>query len=111
MMPNVNKAIFGLGQRVQFTIVQKKVVDYEEVDNRMAVRETVGSLQPFPDRELEMMPEGQRKWKHWTYYTQDKLELDWELCDLAGKQYRVVSTQDWSQAGYVRYVLTEQPIV
>lgn len=109
MMPDVSKALYGLGQPVQFSVVQKTASDFEVSQARLTVKKTIGSLQPYPERELRLLPEGQRKWKHWTYLTRDKLVLDWELCDSSGKQYRVLSSQDWASAGYNRYVLTEQP--
>lgn len=111
MIHSVATALGNTGQPAQFSVKTKAAVDFEVVEARAAVKRTAGFLQPTPARELKMLPEGQRDWKHWTYYTRDRLQLDWELLDPQGLQYRVLESRDWSQAGYHRYLLQEQPKV
>ena len=108
-MPNLATAIRGFEETMEFTIVQKTVVDHEIVENSKApvILWFEGNVQPMHSRDLMIKPEGQRNFKWWDLWTEMELKNDDIIKDRNGLTYRVMGGNDWSQAGYQKYTLTE----
>lgn len=111
MMPQMQTAIFGFEQTIQFQIVKKTVSDHDLVESSKVkpVLWFEGCLQPLNPRELLVKSEGERKWKWWTLWTDMDLEVDTVVKDQEGVVYRVMASSHWSQAGFQQYQLTEGP--
>lgn len=111
MMPSMASAIMGFEETMQFTIVNKQVVDHEisESSKTPVILWFEGNIQPLHSKELLVKPEGERKWKWWSLFTEMDLEVDTIIADRNGVQFRVMASNDWSQAGYQQYQLTEGP--
>lgn len=113
MIPQVQTTIFGLEQTMQFQIVKKTVVD-GELAEAAKVRPVLwfeGSLQPLHPRELLVKPEGERKWKWWTLFTDLALEVDTVIKDSDGAEFRVMASSNWGRSGYFNYQIIEGPAV
>jgi hypothetical protein len=109
MFPTMRDVLAGFGRRNQFARVSKTAVDYEVSETKASVQWFVGVFQPIPTRKLIVKPEGQRTWKWWTLWTNQSLNLDDIVQDQCNKQFRVMSVEDWGEAGYYTYELAEQP--
>ena len=67
---------------------------------------TSGVAMPLSDRELQILPEGQRAWRwKYLYVTEDLGLKTGDNAWLKGIIYRVMSSKDWSDYGYWRYVI------
>lgn len=108
-IPNVSGALWGLTKPNQFAIINKKIVDHELVETNASVTVFQGNLQPVPPRKLRILREGERNWKFWGLTTTQVLRNDDVIVDGSGKQYRVVTLEDWNDAGIGEYLLAEQP--
>jgi hypothetical protein len=106
-LPNVSEAFWDLEDDVLFHVVKKSVDDFEAVDTGMAIVSFPAVVQPLNPRKLLIKPEGERKWNWLTLFTTMNLDLDSIIEDAAGRQYRVMSQNDWG--GHKEYDITEQP--
>jgi hypothetical protein len=102
-------ALWGLKTEAKFALLEKKVVDHELVETNVIVARFTANLQPAPPEALRILPEGERKWRHWAMLTTQDLPNDSVVVDAAGRQFRVVSLTDWRAAGFEGYLLSEQP--
>ena len=111
MMPSLATTIFGFEETMQFAIVVKTPIDHDivETSKTPVLLWFEGNVQPLHQKELLVKPEGERKWKWWSLYTDMDLEVDTIITDRNGTEYRVMASSDWSQAGYQSYQLTEGP--
>lgn len=111
MMPNMMSAINRFNKTMQFQIVEKEIIDAQLVETSK-VKVALwfeGALIPARPRDLLVKTEGERKWKHWDLYTDIVLQVDWVIKDVNGLLYRIMSSQDWDQAGFVKYELVQGP--
>lgn len=111
MMPNMVTTIFGLEQTIVFQLVEKTIVGMDLVETTKVRPELFfeGVIQPIHPKELLVKPEGERKFQWWNLITDLQLEVDQIIKDEKGSIYRVMSSNDWSQAGFYTYQLTEGP--
>lgn len=111
MFPIMNDAFSGLVQQAQFALVRFVKQDGDTVESAEDVGFFLGSLQPLNPRKLLVKPEGWRKWKWFTLFTNTAQELavgDF-VRDARGLQYRVMGKNDWSQAAYNEYQIIQAP--
>lgn len=111
MMPLMADAFSGLVQQAQFAIVKRVKQDGDVVESAEAVGYFLGSLQPLHARNLLVKPEGWRKWKWFTLFTNANQELavgDF-VRDPRGLQYRVMAKSDWGEAGFNEYQIIQSP--
>lgn len=102
-------ALFGFTRRVELARVSKASVDHEVVETKADVKWFSAVLQPLSPQKLQVKPEGQRQWKFWDAWSTESLINDDIVKDRCQKEYRVMSRQDWSEAGYYFYELVEKP--
>lgn len=111
MMPNMVTALHGFEDTMQFTVVRKTVVEGDIVEDSR-VKPTLwfeGAIQPLHPKELLVKPEGERKWKWLSLFTDMDLSVDDQVIDTMGNKYRVMSVGDWETAGINIYQLVEGP--
>ncbi len=107
--PNMKGALWGLTKENQFALLRKTIVDHELVETNDVVLRFQGTLQAVTPTRVLTLAEGERDWKTWNMLTSVELPGDSIVADATGKQYRVMSSGDWSASGYWIYVLQEQP--
>ena len=105
--PNLAEAFWDWNSTVTLKIVDKEINDFEVTESKIVDNSFSGILQPMPPQQLMVKPEGQRGWKFWELWTETFLALDMIVEDADGKIYRVMSRDDWGNAGYMHYELTE----
>jgi hypothetical protein len=111
MMPNLVQTIQGFERSLQFKLVTKTVNGMDVIETSTVKPPLFfnGTLEPLHSRELLIKPEGERKFKWWELWTELDLHVDDQIQDEFGTLYRVMSSQDWRQAGYRHYELIEGP--
>jgi hypothetical protein len=107
--PDMSGALWGLMEPMQFNVVTTTVVDGEAIETPSNQIVFDGVLQPLSPRLLWIKPEGERKWKWWTLFTAQDLDLDNILQDEQGLQYRVMKEWDWRSADFQEYEIIQAP--
>lgn len=106
-LPNVNNALAGWQQPMQFIVVTKSVVNFKNVETSV-ITNFQGVIVPFTAQQLLIKPEGQRGPKWQMLYADPSLDL--KLDDQVlyqGRTFRVKGLSDYSQYGYLQYELQE----
>ncbi len=102
-LPNVGESIQELLQSVIATYIQKQQINGYTQEVLITIL-TRASIQPFTAQQLKIMPEGQRKWRYFTVYTQKNLDLQPdEIFAIKGINYRILGKTDWSDYGFFQY--------
>lgn len=109
MMPQMQNTLLNWGEWVQMKIISKQPVDFEVQDNVLAVLTIDMMLTAMKSKDVNRKPEGERIWKWWNGITRETIESDTVLQDPNGVEYRVMNTNDWSQAGFFLCELVQQP--
>lgn len=109
MIPNVSAAMNNWTVPVQLRLVSRVAVDFEAAENVLDVVVFEAVMQPMPPQRVNRKPEGERAWKWWEAWSTKSLNADDVVQDENGLQFRVGSVQDWSQAGFFKYDMTEKP--
>lgn len=109
-VPNMSETLFDWFQTMVFTIIEKKVVFFqnEEVPTNYNF---LGVWQPFTSSQLMLKPEGQRSWDWFTLHSTPNLPMKND--DVVGynlRQYRVMKKTDYTEYGYIEYQLIEDYI-
>lgn len=107
MLPLMNDALGGLTDQVQLAILNKTQENFNTVETIKTVGYFLACLQPLHPRQVAVKPEGLRRWKWWSMWTKQDIPVDNYIQDQGGLQYRVMSKNDWSRAGYIEYELIE----
>lgn len=106
-LPNLSSALLNWFMPMVFTRVKKETINFKVVETALNVN-FQGVWQPLTKRELEMKPEGQRSWKWYRVFAVPALQLvPDEIIQFRGERYRVMSTLDYRDYGYVEYDLVQ----
>jgi hypothetical protein len=111
-VPNMTEALTDWLQKMSFTQVVKTGVGFEVLETPTTTT-FWGVIMPFSVRQLQLLPEGQRAWTWYNIYTQYCLTLQVDDViqiigiNLALKNARVMSRENFSQYSYVHYTLVE----
>lgn len=106
-VPDVSGAMRDWFQPMVFTRVVKTTVAFQVVETAYDTA-FWGVIQPFTDRQLQMLPEGQRAWTWQTLYADPVLSLQVdEVVIYRGVQTRVGSCKNYDIYGYVVYNLVQ----
>lgn len=103
--PSMKSAVMAWAQSTKVFIVAKRQNDY--LTEESYFEQTVNMFRVPTGQNLEMKPEGQRRWNSETIYADNSLDL--KVDDIiifeciSGQRFRVVSKTDWNQFGYVEY--------
>ena len=104
-MPNVAEVLDGwMIPLVMYKQVQNVVDGFLEITQQRL--DFQGVWQPFTDKQLALLPEGQRAWSH--YWLHVKMPIDLNVADevvYLNKRYKVLSLKDYSLNGYCDYHL------
>lgn len=111
-LPDVSGALLEWFQPLIFTKITKETVNFQLRETQTEVN-TFGVIQPLSGRNLQMKPEGQRKWD-WqqlhaaigTPLAVDDIVVSVNLKD-GNTPYRIMSKKDYSAYGYIVYELQE----
>lgn len=107
-MPDVSGAILEWLQPMTFTLLAKSVVAFKNKESTPIPIQTQGLWQPYQPRNLQQTQEGQRSWRWFRMFTLPGSGLDVDnIISYLGQNYRVMSINDWTLAGYVEYKLVQ----
>lgn len=109
MFPNVSSVFFNWTSTVQMKVINKEAVDFELVEDTLGIDTFEAVIQALSPKEVQRKPENERIWKWWEMWSTTHIEKDTVIQDPNGVEFRVQSTQDWSQGGFYHSELTEQP--
>ncbi|MDE2019615.1 MAG: hypothetical protein KGJ13_04690 [Patescibacteria group bacterium] len=99
MIPNVLDGVADFQVRLRLARVTKTQSDYDTIETSTDLHYFSAIIQPIPPTRLLVKPEGQRTWKWFRLWAQERLKLDDYVADGNGKQYRVMTKQDWDLGG------------
>jgi hypothetical protein len=103
-------AFWNLTDPIAFKVVSTAAVDFEAVETLENQIVFDGFLQPMQPRELMVKPEGERRWKWLTLFTEQVLQPAAILQDEEGANYRVMKLSDWNKlASYGMYQIIQAP--
>ena len=105
--PDVSGALQEYFQNMVFTPVQKTVSGFEviEVGDPINFR---GTIQPFTERQLMLLPEGQRAWTWFLLHSDPSLTLNVDdVVTWRGKQTRIMGRKDFQLYGFVEYRIVQ----
>lgn len=109
MMPQVSSVFFNWMSTVQMKVINTAPIDFESVDNVLDVITFEAVVTPMKPKEINRKPENERAWKWWDMWSTTEFPDNTVVQDPDGLQFRIRSTDDWSQAGFFHADMTEQP--
>lgn len=106
-LPNVSDAMASWFQPMQFLLLTKTVVGFQNFETTSPVNFR-GVIQPMADKTLMVKPEGERDWSWMQLHSDPSLALNTDdVVIYSGTQYRVMALKDYTQYGYLEYHLVE----
>ena len=108
MFLNMGTAMWGLRRAQHFKRVSRTPVDFEAKETFDPPKQFDGILAPLKAQRLLIKPEGERSWKWFTLFTKLELNLGDVVEAVDGKTYQVMLKEDWSDAGFFAYEITER---
>jgi hypothetical protein len=109
MLPQLGSVLNGWTKPSQMRVVTQSAVDFELKETVDAVEWFEVLLTPMTARKVDRKPENLRTWKWWEAYTTANMKVDTVVQDPDGLQFRVQDKNDWSEAGFFRYDIVQQP--
>lgn len=105
--PDVSGALQGYFQNMQFIPVLKTVLGFQSLETPNPI-DFQGVIQPYTERQLMLLPEGQRAWTWLLLHADTSLVLQVDdVVTWNGKQTRVMTRKDFGLYGYVEYRLVQ----
>jgi hypothetical protein len=106
-LPNMSTTLEGWFQNLVVGILTKTIVNFRTVETTQDF-ETKGVLQPFSERQLEILPEGQRAWMNYMLHCQPSLSLKPDdTVTIKGNRYRNMGIMGYDDYGYIQYRLVK----
>lgn len=106
-LPNMSQTIIGWFQPIIFGIVEKTLVDFEEVKTITPVN-TQGVVQPAGYEILDIMPEGDRNWDIQEVHCLPNIQVKvGEFIYWNDLKYRILKRENFSEYGYMHYIVRE----
>ncbi len=106
-LPDVGDVLMDWFQELTFTKITKTVVNYENVEAETEYT-MHGVRQPLNAQQLEMKPEGQRRWRWEMIHALPTVELfNDDVVVFDGVRYRVKDKWNWKEYGFIEYHIVE----
>jgi hypothetical protein len=106
-LPNMTSTLTDWFQVITFVMIKKKVENFQVSESPTSIT-FQGVVENIKASNLEMRPEGQRKWAWISVFTTPELELEIdEVFRYQNKNYRVMTKNDWGVYGYLEYECME----
>jgi hypothetical protein len=106
-IPDVSGALQDYFQMMTFSQVTKTVQGFQVDESALPIN-FQGCWFPYSERQLLMLPEGQRSWSHFMLFADPTLTLQTDDVVLwNGIQTRVLGRMDYGLYGYVQYHLCQ----
>lgn len=106
-IPNMGDALRDWFQFMVFGVVQKILLGFQVVEVAVPTA-FIGVIQPFTDRRLQLLPEGQRAWSWFTVHSDPVLRLQVDdVIVYRCKRYRVMSRINHTIYNYIEYSIVE----
>lgn len=105
--PQIKVAISRWSQSYTVTRIIQELDDNGYIKEVKTDDELNGFWQPFSDEDLQLLPEGQRNWRWFSFHVQgvhEHLKYE-EIVTIKDVDYRVMSIADFSDENYVEYRL------
>lgn len=111
-IPNMGTALLDWFQYITFGQITKTTVGFQVSEALMNIN-FWGIVQPLSGRQLNMKPEGQRKWAWSEIYAQSapagaivSLNVD-DVITYQTKQFRIMTRREYALYGYVYFEMVE----
>lgn len=107
-VPDVSGALQDRFQNMTFEQVTKTQVGFQVVETTTPIS-FFGNIQPFTERQLLLLPIGERAWSwYWLQSTTAiDLKVDDVVIDAMGRQYRIASKKNQTLAGFLEWKLVQ----
>jgi hypothetical protein len=105
----MKKALKGWTKSKTVKIVTQSIVDHETSEATASVTLKI-NFQPMPTAQVNRKPEEQRTWKWWSIIIEDGttlLKTDDIVIKETGRQFRIMSANDWRESGFSKYEAIE----
>lgn len=106
-LPNMSQTIIGWFQPITFVKLSRSVVDYEQVLTETRIN-TQGVVQPYKPEPLEIQQYGTQSWIWQDMHCLPNVTLKTdEIIVYQNIRYKVLYKKDYTEYGYVEYMLCE----
>jgi len=106
-LPNMSQTIIGWFQPITFVKLSRSVVDYEQVLTETRIN-TQGVVQPYKPEPLEIQQYGTQSWIWQDMHCLPDVTLKTdEIIVYQNIRYKVLYKKDYTEYGYVEYMLCE----
>lgn len=106
---NMRSTILGWFRPIVVSVIQQSVSVEGVVKLTPREIQTSGVLQPLEEN-LNRLRDGGRSWAGWTLHTLPNIELATNTrIEVKGKHFTVMSKTDYTDNGFLLYILTEAP--
>ncbi len=109
MFPQMGSVFFNWSDAVQMKVVHQQPDDFELFEDVVAVETFEAVIQAMRSKEVMRKSEDLRIWKWWTMWSTHEFRINTVVQDPNGVEFRIQSTEDWSQGGFFVSEMTEQP--
>ena len=106
-VPDLSDALLDYYQHMTFVHVGKINIAFQAFERPIPINFR-GVIQPYSERQLLLLPQGERAWTWFTIHSDPtlKLQVD-DVVDYLGVQTRIMSRKDFTLYGYVEYTAVQ----